>query len=166
MVLFATHNFLKDPPFSRLNMIACRNALIYLNEQAQERVIETFHFALNPGGFLFLGSSESVDGASDLYSTYNKEAHIFQTRQVTPRHFPIPETIPNFRIAQHPYLQRPEERETRARERITFEELHQRLLEEYAPPSIVVNEEYEIVHMSNKAGKFLEHHGGNRRKTF
>ena len=56
MVLFATHNFLKDPPFSQLDMISCRNVLIYLNRSAQDRVMETFHFALQPGGVLFLGS--------------------------------------------------------------------------------------------------------------
>ena len=100
MLLFATHNFLKDPPFSRLNLISCRNALIYLNQSAQERVMETFHFALNPGGFLFLGTSESIEGASDLYSTFNREYHIFQSRPVNSRHYPVPESIPSFKLSQ------------------------------------------------------------------
>ncbi len=160
MVLFATHNFLKDPPFSRLNLITCRNTLIYLNQQAQERVMETFHFALNPGGFLFLGSSESVDGANDLYSSFNREHHIFQSRAVSARNYPVPESVPNFKLSHNDHLQKLEEKETRTQERITFGELHQRLLEAYAPPSLVINEEYEIVHMSNKAGKYLEFTGG------
>src|SRR6185436_12516227 len=70
MVLFANHNFLKDPPFSHLDLVSCRNVMIYLNSSAQERLAETFHFALNPGGYLFLGTSESVDGATDLYAVY------------------------------------------------------------------------------------------------
>jgi two-component system CheB/CheR fusion protein len=110
-VLFATHNFLKDPPFSRLNLITCRNALIYLNQQAQERVLETFHFALNPGGFLFLGTAESIDGANDLYLTFNKEFHIFQSRQVAARNYPVPESVPTFNLSQYQQLQKPEEKE-------------------------------------------------------
>lgn len=67
IILFANHNVIKDPPFSHLDLVTCRNMLIYLNQSVQNRVMETFHFALNPGGFLFLGSSESIDGANDLY---------------------------------------------------------------------------------------------------
>jgi len=160
MVLFANHNFLKDPPFSRLNLITCRNALIYLNQEAQERVMETFHFALNPGGFLFLGSSELIDGANDLYSTFDREYHIFQSRPVHTRHYPVPESIPNFNLSQFDHLRKPGEKETHTQERITFGELHQRLLEEYASPSVVINEEYDIVHMSNKVGKYFEFTGG------
>ena len=77
MILFANHNVLKDPPFSRLDLVTCRNMLIYLNQAAQNRVMETFHFALNPGGFLFLGSSESADGANDLYVSVSKELPAF-----------------------------------------------------------------------------------------
>jgi len=57
--------------------------------------METFHFALKPGGFLFLGSSESVDGASDLYATVSRENHIYRARQATIRHYPVPKTAPN-----------------------------------------------------------------------
>ena len=159
-VLFAQHNFIKDPPFSRLDMVSCRNVLIYLNQVAQERVAETFHFALKPGAFLFLGGSESVDGSGDLYTAYNKDFHIFQSRQVTARAYPIPDSFPTFHIQRprlHSYQQGPE---TAATDRITFGDLHQRLLEQYAPPSIVINEEYEIVHLSDSAGKYLQIAGG------
>jgi two-component system CheB/CheR fusion protein len=67
LVLFANHNLIKDAPFSQLDLITCRNLLIYLNGTAQERAMETFHFALKPGGYLFIGSSESIDGSGDLY---------------------------------------------------------------------------------------------------
>ena len=90
MIMFASHNFLKDPPFSKLDMVTCRNVMIYLNQTAQERVMETFHFALNPGCYLFLGNAESVDGASNLYTTYNRENHIFQSKQVSLRSYPTP----------------------------------------------------------------------------
>jgi len=158
-IMFANHNFLKDPPFSHLDLISCRNVMIYLNHVAQERIAETFHFALNPGGFLFLGSSESVDGATDLYANYNRENHIFQSRQATPRAYPIPESVPNFRIDKQP-LNTSQEQENKALERISFGDLHQQLLEQYAPPSLVVNEEYDIVHLSERAGRYLQIAGG------
>ena len=158
-ILFANHNFLKDPPFSRLHLVTCRNVLIYLNHTAQERVMETFHFALKPRGFLFLGTSESVDGASDLYAVFNRENHIFQAREVTNKNYPAPESVPKFMFPANTQPQ-PNEKESRSAGRGSFGELHQKLLEEYAPPSVVVNEEYEIVHMSEKAGKYLEFSAG------
>lgn len=158
MIMFANHNFLKDPPFSRLDLISCRNVLIYLNQVAQERVAETFHFALKPGGFLFLGSSESVDGSNDLYSNYNREHHIFQSRQATSRSYPVPESIPSFQL--HIPNSESKEKDTKALERISYGHLHQQLLEEYAPPSVVVNEDYNIVHLSEKAGRYLQMKGG------
>jgi two-component system CheB/CheR fusion protein len=159
-IMFANHNFLKDPPFSHLDMISCRNVMIYLNHVAQERVTETFHFALNPGGFLFLGSSESVDGATDLYANYNRENHIFQSRQATTRAYPIPESIPSFRIDKQP-LTSAQEQENKVLERISFGDLHQQLLEQYGPPSLVVNEEYDIVHLTERAGRYLQIGGGD-----
>ena len=64
-ILFAAHNLLRDPPFSRLDLITCRNLLIYLDRAAQRQVLETFHFALRPGGLLFLGSAETADAAPE-----------------------------------------------------------------------------------------------------
>ncbi|HEX6848914.1 MAG TPA: CheR family methyltransferase [Chitinophagaceae bacterium] len=164
MIMFANHNFLKDPPFSHLDMISCRNVMIYLNNTAQERVAETFHFALNPGGILFLGTSESVDGATDLYANYNREFHIFQARQATQRAYPIPESVPNFRI-DRPALTTPSEQENKILERISFGDLHQQLLEQYAPPSIVINEDYDIVHITERAGRYLQIGGGEPSKN-
>src|ERR1051326_3894838 len=78
MVLFAPHNILRDPPFSKLNLVSCRNLLIYINRNMQERVLEVFHFALKPGGYLFLGSSESAEGLSDLFTPTVKKYRIFR----------------------------------------------------------------------------------------
>jgi PAS domain S-box-containing protein len=160
MILFASHNFIKDPPFSRLDLVTCRNVLIYLNRTAQERVMETFHFALNAGGYLFLGSSESADGAPDLFTTMNRTHHIFQGKQVGMRRYPIPESSPGLK-SLIPYTETPNEVPAAVRERVTFGDLHQRLLEEYAPPSLVVNEDYDIVHLSEQVGRYLQMSGGN-----
>ncbi len=164
MILFAHHNFLKDPPFSRLDLVTCRNVLIYLNNTAQERVIETFHFGLKPKGFLFLGTSESVNAASDLYAVFNRDSHIFQAREVSAKKYPVPESTPTLNFLKNDLLQKADDRDL-SPQRISFGDLHQKLLEQYAPPSLVVNEEYEIMHMTEQVGRYLEFAGGEPTKN-
>lgn len=160
MVLFAHHNVLKDPPFSHLDLLTCRNFLIYLNNSAQSRVMDVAHFALNPGGFLMLGSTEFIDGAGDLFLTIDKQHRLFQSRAVLPRYsFPIPErSNVNRGFHSPPGIRRVPE--TRTLERLSYAELHQRLLEEYAAPSVVINDDYDIMHMSERAGRFMQFGGG------
>jgi two-component system, chemotaxis family, CheB/CheR fusion protein len=76
--VFSVHSLIKDPPFSRLDMISCRNLLIYLDHELQERVLRTFHYALNPGGLLFLGPSEGIGQEPKLYVTLDRKHHIFR----------------------------------------------------------------------------------------
>lgn len=157
MVLFAAHNLLKDPPFSRLDLATCRNLLIYFDHTAQARAMETLRFALNPKGFLLLGSSESLDGKSELYLTINKEHRIFQSRMRNARlPIPIPDVAPALRFS----AMRPTEPPRQLPERTSFADLHQSLLEEYAAPSVVINEDYQIVHVSERAGRYLQISGG------
>jgi len=160
IVLFAHHNLIKDPPFSHLDMVSCRNLLIYLNRSLQEKAMETIHFAIRPRGYLFLGTSESTSGPPDLFMTVDKENHIYQSRAVAPRitalPFNIQTDISDLKV-------RPREetlQEIRAQERLSYLDLHQRLLEQYGPPSVLVNEDYDIVHLSETAGQFLQMTGG------
>ncbi|UHG94615.1 CheR family methyltransferase [Spirosoma oryzicola] len=165
MVLFAYHNVLKDPPFSRLNLVSCRNLLIYLNQTAQQRVLETFHFALNPGNYLLLGLAESIDGVSNLFATVNRERHLFQSRSVPMRSFPVPD-MNQWQAYQIKPLPEPLPKgDKRSNERASYGELHQRLLEQYAPPSIIVNDEYDILHISERAGRYLQIAGGEPSKN-
>ncbi|HWB58109.1 MAG TPA: CheR family methyltransferase, partial [Chthoniobacteraceae bacterium] len=90
MVLFATHDLLKDPPFSRMDLISCRNLLIYLNRHAQKRVFDTFHFALKPGGLLFLGSSEAIDDGSPLFRVVDKKHRVFAHQPAMRVNLPVP----------------------------------------------------------------------------
>src|SRR5208337_726729 len=91
IVLFARHSLLKDPPFSRTDIISCRNVLIYLDRKSQQQVCATFHFALKPAGYLFLGSAETADGPAGMFRVVDREARIFQRTpipneaRVTPR---------------------------------------------------------------------------------
>ena len=165
MILFANQNVLKDPPFSKLDLITCRNLLIYLNHIAQERVMETFHFSLNSGGYLMLGLSETVDGSSDLYTTVNREYHVYQSRQVNTRPYPVPESIPQLPQLRRRSPEQASELEGRPLPRISFGDLHQQLLEQYAPPSVILNEEYDILHFTPRAGRYLHFAGGELSKN-
>ena len=84
-VMFATHNVLRDPPFSRLDLVTCRNLLIYLNREVQARVLNVFHFGLQPGGYLMLGSSETADEAGQAFVVVDKPNHIFRAQADTVR---------------------------------------------------------------------------------
>ena len=152
-VLFAVHNLIKDPPFSHLDLVACRNVLIYLNRSIQERLIDTFHFALRPGGYLFLGTSESPDGASNLFVTLDKDAHLYQSRAVASRlalplgdPFVFRPAAPHERRTPGPVVPGP----------VFPIDLHHRLIEEYAPPSLVVTDGRALVHVSESGGQYLQ----------
>ncbi len=155
-VLFALHNVLRDPPFSRLELISCRNLLIYLNRETQEKVLKLFQFAMRPGGYLFLGSSESTESASGLFTTLDKQYRLYQSR-ATETSYGALSVMPSagrweVKIPDLPL--RPRE------QRASYGELHYKLLEGFAPPSILVNEDDNIVHVSEHAGAFLRVGGG------
>ena len=160
-VLFALHNVLKDTPFSRLDLVTCRNLLIYLNRPAQERVFDIFHFAIRPESYLLLGTSEAVEGASPLFATIDKTHRIYIRRSLA-RPVPLVPSIPG-RLTPIPahvsQIAGPGEpaREQRA---VSAGELHRDLLEMYAPPSVLIDEDHQIIHLSNAAGRFLRFIGG------
>src|SRR5439155_12630747 len=81
-VMFATHNLLRDPPFSNLDLVCCRNLLIYLDRPVQAQVLQILHFALRPGGLLFLGGAESADGADGLFTAVDKKHRIYRAEAV------------------------------------------------------------------------------------
>ena len=155
-VLFALHNLLRDPPFSKLHLISCRNLLIYLDRQVQADILQMFHFALAPGGYLFLGSSESADVCLDLFTPVDKKNRIYRAKASSSLGRPTP-TLPlnAFTGFSLPNVERNLERR-----KVSFAEVHQRVLEQYGPPSVVVNQDSDIVHMSDRAGRFLRYVGG------
>jgi two-component system CheB/CheR fusion protein len=107
---------------------------------------------------MFLGASESIESAADLFTVVDKEHQIFRSRPVARRPIPVPEVTVEF-----PKLRGPKEKtaeQSRAMERLSYADLHQRMLEQYAPPSVVVNEDYDIVHLSDSAGRYLQIGGG------
>src|SRR5450756_2368653 len=80
MLVFSEQDVIKDPPFSRLDLISCRNLLIYMGQELHKKLVPLFHYALNPGGFLFLGTSESVGEHVELFATLNRAAKLYQRK--------------------------------------------------------------------------------------
>lgn len=157
LVIFAPHNLLGDPPFSKLDLITCRNLLIYFQRDVQRDVIELFHYALRGEGFVVLGTSETVE-SSELFRTYNKQCCIFRKRNVlAPEQrlpvFPIARTIPNTRP-------RISLRADRAAGPVSYGAIHQRMVEQLGPPSMLLGADHKILHLSPHAGRFLGFPGG------
>jgi two-component system CheB/CheR fusion protein len=159
-VLFAPHNILRDPPFSKLSLISCRNLLIYINRNMQERVLEVFHFALKPEGYLFLGSSESADGLTDLFTPVNKKFRIFKRNEDGNKFKPAPQPPVAGQWTPQPTALPQLPLEGARAEPFSYGELHYLMLEALAPPSVLVNSDYDIVHMSEHAGRYLRLSGG------
>jgi two-component system, chemotaxis family, CheB/CheR fusion protein len=152
MCIFARQNLVKDPPFSNLDLVSCRNLLIYLGPVLQRRVIPTLHYALKPDGYLMLGDAESLAGFGDHFSLVDKKDKIYQKRKTTARlatyfastdysprrledaktglHFPAPFTVEN--------------------------EVEQLLINRFVPASVVVNDRLEIVQFQGRTGAYLE----------
>ena len=155
LVVFAPHNLLADPPFSRIHLISCRNLLIYLDRSVQHDVIDLFHYALCQDGYLLLGSSESVE-STDLFKTEDKKACLFRKRNV-----PAPEPrLPVFPLVRITGGEETVPRNAYSPGTIPYATLHQNMLERYAPPSILVGPDDRLVHLSEQAGRYLVHPGG------
>jgi two-component system CheB/CheR fusion protein len=157
IILFAPHNVLRDPPFSRLDMVVCRNLLIYLNRDAQDKVLQIFHFAIRPEGFLFLGNSESAEGQSTLFTPVDKKNRIYMRRTgaISAKEAPVLPVIGEWQI-KIPELNRSHPPERLA----SAGEIHYKLVEQFAPPSVLVNEDMDIVHLSESAGRYFRFTGG------
>jgi len=162
MIVFAHHSIIKDPPFSRLDLLVCRNFLIYLDPEMQKRLVTLFHMVLKPGGFLFLGASESVGRNSELFTEVDKKWKIFQRLESGRREetfFPF--TSPTRKLIRNLSPKRPAETEAPAPGAVA----ERLLVERYSPPCVIVNEKYEVLHISTRTKRFMEVpvHSRNRR---
>lgn len=156
VVLFATHSLLKDPPFSRLDLVSCRNLLIYLDRELQQQVCATLNYGLRRGGYLFLGSSENADNPPGLFRLIDREARIYQATQAKADSLPVVQRFAVApRAAEHSLA--PPSAAIKAQ---AGEAAHREALERLAPPSIIVDETYRVIHLSETAGRFLEPSSG------
>ena len=153
VVIFSEQDVIKDPPFSKMDLISCRNLLIYMGGELQKKLIPLFHYALNPGGMLFLGTSETVGEFLDLFATMDRKAKLYQRKEEAdgahrPRYLPH---LSEEGSAPRPSGKAPVESKQAARE------LTERaLLQHFAPPGALVNERGDIYYLHGRTGKYLE----------
>ena len=157
MCVFSSHSLVKDPPFSKLDLISCRNLLIYLNADLQERVVRTFHYALRPGGVLFLGPSEGVSRNPQLFTAIDAKHRLFRRSDTV-----TPTRLPDFRSAeqvQSNALRSSPRAVGRLEDRI--EKNARSALEKHSPAYVVVNQRNEIVRFSGGLiSRYLEPSAG------
>ena len=150
MVQFSSHSLIKDAPFSKLDLISCRNLLIYLGDDVHNTLIPLFHYALKPNRFLFLGTSESIGRHEELFSTKDTKARLFirrPGRATYPLNFP-----PNHALRRDRKASVVQSEVRKVRRDLADE----RILATYIPPFILVNEHGDVLRTSGKLAKFLE----------
>ncbi len=153
LCVYSAHDILRDPPFSRMDLISCRNLLIYFKAQAQGQMFPVFHYALRPHGFLFLGMSESIGRFTDLFEPLDKRHCLFRARDTG-----LPTRMPLIANKWRPAsfgIHLPRADSTRSGSQLR-QSVESRVLDQFAPPHVVVNDEGDIVYFSSRTGKWLE----------
>ncbi len=156
-VVFSVHNALSDPPFTRMDLICCRNLLIYLDRSAQAQLLRSFHFALKPRGLLFLGSSETVDPGDGLFIAEDKRHRIYRASDTVKR----PRVLPNVpSLMASLSLASMAEPASRPAARPPLEALHLRVLLGHAPPTVLVDADDTALHVDERVAHLLRMPGG------
>jgi two-component system CheB/CheR fusion protein len=151
MLVFAPHDIIKDPPFTKLDLVCCRNLLIYLDSILQKKLLPLFHYSLIPKGILFLGSSETIGGFVDLFASVDRKWKIFTRKDSAS----VPYTVVEFPPMQPPE-KAPEFHVLRSGETGIRRLAEGFLIKRYAPPSVLVNEKGDIQYVHGRTGKYLE----------
>jgi len=156
-IIFAPHNIMIDPPFINMDLITCRNMLIYLQPKMQQRVISLFHFALNPRGFLFLGPSETIGRLGGLFTHYDKRWNIFQQNELpsgnTYNAIGFSDQL-NESTGTKPAVEPAIHVRQWKRQRRT-DDIMVTYMEEHFPPSVVVDDRLDVVHMAGSIDPFI-----------
>jgi PAS domain S-box-containing protein len=152
LVVFAEQNVIMDPPFTKLEILTCRNLLIYLAPEIQKKLLPLFHYSLNPGGILFLGGAETIGTFTDLFSPFDPRSRLYKrldsTLQAEPVEFP-----PSFIRIPAARLPEPGRTEPAGNLQTLADQL---LLQQYAPSAILTNNRGDILYISGRTGKYLE----------
>ncbi len=156
MIVFACHNLLKDPPFTRIDLISCRNVLIYFQSVLQKKVLSLFHFSLNTNGYLLLGSSESIGDLQNMFAVHDSKHKIFQ-------YFGAPKQSLNDNLSLPNYKGPAQSQKTidyRGYKSVTnqrvFENINRELMQEFVPPCVVIDDEREVVSVMGDVNRFLK----------
>ena len=155
MIVFALQNVIMDPPFTKLDLLCCRNLLIYFTAELQRKLIPMFHYTLNPGGLLFLGSSETVGGFQDLFAAVDNKWKLFRRKEARAdavRYVDMPSTL----LARESGTIPSPHKQTMHADVPPADLSRQILLERFAPPAVLVNESGDILYIQGRTGKYLE----------
>lgn len=160
LVIFAPQNLLKDPPFSRIDLICCRNLLIYLQPEAQKKILQMFHYSLIPGGILFIGPSESLGDLSNAFQEIHSKWKIYQsnTEKVS---FPLAGNLAsdNISFSYRKIYSDTIKRKTKQEESI-LDKLFSKVLEKYLPPCAVVNQNFQILQVVGNINPYVKLQSG------
>ncbi len=151
--VFARHNVMADAPFSRLDLISCRNLLIYLDPLAQKQVLSAFHYALNLPGFLVLGTAESVSGNADYFGLIDRNHRIYKKN-------PVISHPPMFLPRQHNTLSTDTTPRTSSPIGLSADyqvRADRLLLSDYAPPGVLINDNFDVLQFRGETRPFLAH---------
>ncbi len=152
MVIFSTQNVIKDPPFSKLDMVSCRNLLIYIGHELQKKLMRLFYFSLNPDGILFLGNSETIGELNDLFTALDRKWKIYRRKSGVS--MPLMAEITSIAPFEVTQLKKTYDLKHK---RFDIGELTEKiLLESYVPSSVIINEKGDILYIHGKTGKYLE----------
>ncbi|MGH7599076.1 MAG: CheR family methyltransferase, partial [bacterium] len=153
MCVFARQNVVKDPPFSKLDLISCRNVLIYLGPVLQNKIMPVFHYALKSAGFLMLGSSETIGGFTDLFGLADRKHKIY-AKKTTLHRFPLDFSATNYMAATAEPGKRIARKEWRSFE--PLKDADQIVISKYAPAGVIINDDSEILQFRGHTGFYLE----------
>lgn len=153
--VFATHNFLKDPPFGKIDLVSCRNVLIYMEPVLQKKALTRFHYALKPKGFLLLGKSETINSAPDLFKAVMKSDKLFTREDVPGSYMHVATQLNEQSFREQNAIHQPEHNSSdyqKAADDI--------MLSRYTPAGVVVNDAMDIVHFRGRTADYLEQTSG------
>ena len=155
MVVFAPQNMIMDPPFTKLDLIGCRNVMIYMTSELQKKLLPLFHYALNPGGLLFLGASETIGTLTDLFSPVDNKWRIFRRKESASARMGMVE-LPVSRLFHGEDNPQHAPKAQKTIENAISDTAQWILLEHFTPPAVIINEKGDIVYISGRTGKYLE----------
>ncbi|RNI31907.1 hypothetical protein EFA69_05195 [Rufibacter immobilis] len=153
-IVFAVHNINRDAPFTKLDLLSCRNLLIYLSQDLQRKVFPVFHYSLNPSGILLLGSSETIGGYPDLFSPLDTKWKIYQRSESA-----VPLSRLDFPFSYsttEPIKNLPDPDITLKRESTMSTAVNRIMLDQFAPPSVIINGKGDIFYIHGRTGRYLE----------
>jgi two-component system CheB/CheR fusion protein len=161
-IVFAKHNLLADPPFTRMGLVSCRNTLIYFGAEAQRRALYRLQYAIQPEGFLFLGSSESLAGLATGFATLHGKHKLFRrTGASLPMSFSASGVTPGYVPGQRTSLQKIGMARPLTDDLAAVDEAVGALMSKYAPPSMLVNQRHEVVHLFGKVRPYFQAREGS-----